>query len=129
RDVLDPPLGIGGAEAGVAAADGCGHGDRLLRPHGAGRGLRPGGMKTRATKDGSDWILNGAKMWITTSPVSDVMVVWAKTDEVDEKTGEKGLVRGFVVPTDTPGVETPEVQRKLSLRASITGEIVLDNVR
>ena len=92
-------------------------------------GSDPAGMKTRATRDGSDWILNGAKMWITNSPVSDVMVVWAKTDEVNEKTGEKGLVRGFVVPSDTPGVQTPEVQRKLSLRASITGEIVLDNVR
>ncbi|WP_291794403.1 acyl-CoA dehydrogenase family protein [Brevibacterium sp.] len=92
-------------------------------------GSDPAGMKTRATRDGSDWILNGAKMWITNSPVSDVMVVWAKTDEVNEKTGEKGLVRGFVVPTDTPGVEVPEVKRKISLRASITGEIVLDNVR
>jgi glutaryl-CoA dehydrogenase len=92
-------------------------------------GSDPAGMKTRATRDGSDWILNGAKMWITNSPVSDVMVVWAKTDEVNEKTGETGVVRGFVVPTDTPGVQTPEVQRKLSLRASITGEIVLDGVR
>src|SRR5699024_1167495 len=57
-------------------------------------GSGPAGMKTRATRDGSDWILNGAKMWITNSPVSDVCVVWAKTDEVNEKTGEKGLVRG-----------------------------------
>lgn len=90
-------------------------------------GSDPAGMKTRATKDGSDWILNGAKMWITNSPVSDVCVVWAKTEEEDEK--GRPVVRGFVVPTDTPGVEVPEVKRKLSLRASITGEIVLDNVR
>ena len=70
-------------------------------------GSDPAGMKTRATKDGSDWILNGAKMSITNSPVSDVMVVWAKTDEVNEKTGEKGVVRGFVVPSDTPAVDDP----------------------
>ena len=90
-------------------------------------GSDPAGMKTTAKKDGSDWVLNGAKMWITNSPVSDVMVVWAKTEELDDK--GKSIVRGFVIPTNTPGVEVPKVQRKLSLRASITGEIVLDNVR
>ena len=90
-------------------------------------GSDPSGMKTRAKRDGDDWILNGAKMWITNSPVADVAVVWAKTDEEDAK--GRPMIRGFVVPTDTPGVETPKIQRKLSLRASITGEIVLDNVR
>lgn len=90
-------------------------------------GSDPAGMKTTARKDGSDWVLNGAKMWITNSPVSDVMVVWAKTEELDDKGAN--IVRGFVVPTKTAGVEVPKVQRKLSLRASITGEIVLDNVR
>ncbi len=90
-------------------------------------GSDPAGMKTTAKKDGSDWVLNGAKMWITNSPVSDVMVVWAKTEELDDK--GKNIVRGFVVPTKTPGVEVPKIQRKISLRASITGEIVLDNVR
>lgn len=90
-------------------------------------GSDPAGMKTTAKKDGSDWVLNGAKMWITNSPVSDVMVVWAKTEELDDK--GKSIVRGFVIPTNTPGVEVPKIQRKLSLRASITGEIVLDNVR
>ncbi|MGW9826757.1 glutaryl-CoA dehydrogenase [Brevibacterium pityocampae] len=90
-------------------------------------GSDPAGMKTTAKKDGSDWVLNGAKMWITNSPVSDVMVVWAKTEELDDK--GKNIVRGFVIPTNTPGVEVPKIQRKLSLRASITGEIVLDNVR
>jgi len=90
-------------------------------------GSDPAGMKTTAKKDGSDWVLNGAKMWITNSPVSDVMVVWAKTEELDDK--GRNIVRGFVIPTNTPGVEVPKIQRKLSLRASITGEIVLDNVR
>jgi glutaryl-CoA dehydrogenase len=90
-------------------------------------GSDPSGMRTFARKDGDDWVLNGAKMWITNSPVSDVMVVWAKTEETDDKGTH--VVRGFVIPTDTPGVEVPVVKRKLSLRASITGEIVLDNVR
>lgn len=90
-------------------------------------GSDPAGMKTHAKRDGDDWILNGAKMWITNSPVADVAVVWAKTEDLDKK--GRPMVRGFVVPTNTPGVETPKIQRKLSLRASITGEIVLDNVR
>ena len=90
-------------------------------------GSDPSNMRTTAKRDGDDWILNGAKMWITNSPVADVAVVWAKTEETDAK--GRPMIRGFVVPTDTPGVETPTVQRKLSLRASITGEIVLDNVR
>lgn len=90
-------------------------------------GSDPSGMKTTARRDGSDWILNGSKMWITNSPVSDVMVVWAKTEETDDK--GRPVIRGFVVPSDTEGVQTPEIHRKISLRASITGEIVLDNVR
>jgi glutaryl-CoA dehydrogenase len=83
-------------------------------------GSDPASMKTRARRDGEDWILDGRKMWITNSPIADVAVVWAKTDNG---------VRGFIVPTDTPGVSTPEIKHKLSLRASTTGEIVLDNVR
>ncbi|MGV9857748.1 acyl-CoA dehydrogenase family protein [Gordonia sp. NPDC003425] len=83
-------------------------------------GSDPASMKTRARRDGSDWILDGRKMWITNSPIADVAVVWAHTDDG---------VRGFIVPTDTPGVTTPEIKHKLSLRASTTGEIVLDNVR
>lgn len=90
-------------------------------------GSDPAGMRTNAKKDGGDYLLNGAKMWITNSPISDVMVVWAKTEEQDAK--GRPLVRGFVVPTKTPGVSVPEVHRKISLRASITGEIVLENVR
>ncbi|WP_131104284.1 acyl-CoA dehydrogenase family protein [Ornithinimicrobium sufpigmenti] len=85
-------------------------------------GSNPGGMRTRAVRDGSngDWVLTGTKMWITNGSVSDVAVVWAQTDEG---------VRGFVVPTDSPGFSAPEITRKLSLRASITSELVLDGVR
>lgn len=83
-------------------------------------GSDPGSMRTRARRDGSDWILDGRKMWITNSSVADVAVVWAQTDEG---------VRGFVVPTDTPGFSAPEIKHKMSLRASVTGEIVLDDVR
>ncbi|GAA3524153.1 acyl-CoA dehydrogenase family protein [Nocardioides daeguensis] len=83
-------------------------------------GSDPGSMRTRARRDGSDWVLEGRKMWITNSSVADVAVVWAQTDEG---------VRGFVVPTDTPGFSAPEIKHKQSLRASVTGEIVLDGVR
>jgi len=83
-------------------------------------GSNPGGMLTRAKRDGDDWILNGSKMWITNGPVADVAVVWAQTDD---------KVRGFVVPTDTPGFTANTVKKKLSLRASITGELMFDDVR
>ncbi|NLA65020.1 MAG: acyl-CoA dehydrogenase [Leucobacter sp.] len=83
-------------------------------------GSDPGAMQTRARRDGSDWVLDGRKMWISNAPYADVAVVWAQTDEG---------VRGFVVPTDTPGFSAPEIKHKMSLRASATGELVLDNVR
>ena len=83
-------------------------------------GSNPSGMLTRAKRDGSDWILSGTKMWITNGNVADVAVVWAHTDEG---------IRGFVVPTDTPGFTANEVKKKLSLRASVTSELVLDGVR
>lgn len=83
-------------------------------------GSDPGGMRTRARRDGDDWILDGTKMWITNAPVADVAVIWARAEEG---------IRGFVVPTDTPGFTANEVTGKLSLRASATGEIVLDGVR
>jgi glutaryl-CoA dehydrogenase len=83
-------------------------------------GSDPGGMSTRARRDGDDWILDGTKMWITNAAVADAGVIWAKTDE--------GIC-GFLVPMDTPGVTAREVHHKLSLRASSTGEIVLDGVR
>jgi glutaryl-CoA dehydrogenase len=83
-------------------------------------GSNPAGMRTRAVRQGDDWVLNGTKMWITNGSVADVAVVWAQTDD---------KVRGFVVPTDTPGFSAPEITRKLSLRASVTSELVLDDVR
>jgi len=83
-------------------------------------GSNPGGMRTRASRDGDDWILNGTKMWITNGSVADVAVVWARTDDG---------IRGFVVPTDTPGFSAPEITKKMSLRASVTSELVLENVR
>ncbi|MBE1497332.1 glutaryl-CoA dehydrogenase [Amycolatopsis lexingtonensis] len=83
-------------------------------------GSDPGSMRTRAVRDGSDWVLSGTKMWITNGTVADVAVVWAQTDDG---------VRGFVVPTSTPGFTANEVKHKLSLRASLTAELVLDGVR
>ncbi|ASU78329.1 acyl-CoA dehydrogenase [Actinopolyspora erythraea] len=88
-------------------------------------GSDPGRMRTRAIRDGEDWVLDGVKMWITNGPLADVAVVWAQTDPAQ---GNRG-VRGFVVPTDLPGVTVNEIGRKLSLRASATGELVLDSVR
>ncbi len=87
-------------------------------------GSDPGSMKTRAKKDGKDWVLNGTKMWITSSPVAKVAVVWAKTREDDPKS-----IRGFLVERGMKGFETPTVHGKMSLRASPTGEIVLSDVR
>ncbi|MBB4663308.1 acyl-CoA dehydrogenase family protein [Conexibacter arvalis] len=83
-------------------------------------GSDPGSMRTRARRDGDEWVLNGQKMWITNGSISDVAVVWAQTDEG---------VRGFLVPRGTPGFTAPEIHKKLSLRASVTSELVLDDVR
>ncbi|HEX6011370.1 MAG TPA: acyl-CoA dehydrogenase family protein [Geminicoccaceae bacterium] len=83
-------------------------------------GSNPAGMRTRARRDGDDWVLTGNKMWITNGSVADVAVVWAQTDD---------RIRGFVVPTDTPGFSAPEIKKKMSLRASVTSELVLDDVR
>ncbi len=83
-------------------------------------GSNPAGMRTVARRDGDDWVLNGTKMWITNGSVADVAVVWAQTDEG---------IRGFVVPTDTAGFTANTIHRKLSLRASVTSELVLDRVR
>ncbi len=82
-------------------------------------GSDPGGMVTRAIRDGDDYVLNGAKMWITNSPIADVAVVWAKLD---------GTIRGFLVERGMEGFSTPTIKGKMSMRASVTGEIVLDDV-
>ncbi len=83
-------------------------------------GSDPGAMRTYAKRDGGDWLLTGRKMWITNGSVAGVAVVWAQTDD--------GM-RGFVVPTDRPGFSAPEIKHKWSLRASVTSELVLDEVR
>ncbi|AZS88147.1 acyl-CoA dehydrogenase family protein [Streptomyces griseoviridis] len=83
-------------------------------------GSDPAAMRTYAKRDGTDWVLDGRKMWITNGSVAAVAVVWAQTE---------GGIRGFVVPTDTPGFSAPEIKHKWSLRASVTSELVLDGVR
>lgn len=83
-------------------------------------GSDPGSMRTHAKRDGDDWILHGQKMWITNGSIADVAVVWANTDDG---------VRGFLVPQGTKGFTTQDIHRKLSLRASVTSELLLDDVR
>jgi glutaryl-CoA dehydrogenase len=83
-------------------------------------GSDPASMRTTALRDGSDWIINGTKMWITNGTIADLAVVWARTDDG---------IRGFLIPTDTPGFSAPEIKKKASLRASITSELILDDVR
>ncbi|HEX6329745.1 MAG TPA: acyl-CoA dehydrogenase family protein [Actinomycetota bacterium] len=83
-------------------------------------GSDPARMRTTARRDGDGWVLSGTKMWITNGGIADLAVVWAKTDDG---------VCGFLVPTDSPGFSTKDVHRKLSLRASVTSELVLDDVR
>ena len=83
-------------------------------------GSDPAGMRTSARRDGEDWVLSGTKMWITNGSVADVAIVWAQTDDG---------VRGFIVPVETPGFSAPEIRNKMSLRASVTSELVLDEVR
>ena len=89
----------------------------LTEPHG---GSDPANMKTHAKKDGGDWVINGAKMWITNGSIADVAVVWANTDDG---------IRGFLVEKGTPGFDAPEIERKFSLRASVTSSLFFDNVR
>ena len=83
-------------------------------------GSDPGSMRTSAKKDGDDWVLNGTKMWITNGGIADLAIVWAKTDEG---------IRGFIVPRGTPGFTTRDIHRKLSLRASVTSELIFDDCR
>ncbi|MEV6341560.1 acyl-CoA dehydrogenase family protein [Nocardia vinacea] len=87
-------------------------------------GSNPGGMRTRAKRDGTDWVLNGSKMWITNGSVADIAVVWAQTEDEG-----KQVVRGFLVPAGAPGFSAREMHHKLSLRASVTAELDFDDVR
>ncbi len=86
----------------------------------ADHGSDPGRMRTTARRDGDRWVISGTKMWITNGGIADLAIVWANTDDG---------IRGFLVPTDTPGFSTRDVHRKLSLRASVTSELILDEVR
>jgi glutaryl-CoA dehydrogenase len=88
----------------------------LTEPHG---GSDPGNMKTHAKRRGKDWVINGSKMWITNGAIADICVVWAQTDEG---------IRGFIVEKGTPGFAAPEIERKFSLRASVTSALFFDNV-
>jgi glutaryl-CoA dehydrogenase len=83
-------------------------------------GSDPGSMRTRAKRDGDDWVLHGSKMWITNGSVAEIAVVWARTDDG---------IRGFLVPRGTKGFTTQDIHKKLSLRASVTSELLLDDVR
>ncbi|MDX1653739.1 MAG: acyl-CoA dehydrogenase family protein, partial [Candidatus Competibacteraceae bacterium] len=84
------------------------------------QGSDPGGMKTRARRTDHGWVLNGAKTWITNSPIADLFVVWAKDPE--------GIIRGFILEKGMPGLSAPKIEGKFSLRASVTGQIVMDEV-
>ncbi len=88
-------------------------------------GSDPGSMKTTALRSGGGWILNGAKMWITNSPFADVSIVWAKAKE---NLSDPGVIRGFIVEKEMKGYSAPKTHNKMSLRASLTGEIVLEDV-
>ncbi len=83
-------------------------------------GSNPSGMRTHAKRDGADWVINGSKMWITNGNIADVAVIWAQSEEG---------IRGFCVPTNTPGFKATLIKHKLSLRASITSELVFENMR
>ncbi len=89
-------------------------------------GSDPGAMETRATRVDGGWILHGNKMWITNSPIADVFIVWAKT--FGDKSGDDGAIRGFILERGMKGLATPKIEGKFSLRASSTGEIVMDEV-
>ena len=86
-------------------------------------GSNPGGMRTRARKDGDSYILNGEKMWITSGSIADIAIIWAKVTDEDDR------IRGFIVPTDTPGFKSADVHGKWSLRASVTSSLSLIDVR
>jgi glutaryl-CoA dehydrogenase len=83
-------------------------------------GSDPGAMRTTARRDGGDWVISGTKMWITNGSIAGIAIIWARTDEG---------IRGFIVETSSPGFSARDIERKLSLRASVTSELVLDGVR
>jgi len=86
----------------------------------ADSGSDPSSMRTHALRDGTDWVINGSKMWITNGSIAGIAIIWARTDDG---------VRGFIVPTDTPGFSAVDIKKKASLRASVTSELILEDVR
>ena len=88
-------------------------------------GSDPASMRTTARRDGDDWIISGSKMWITNGGIADVAIVWARTPDDDAP----GPYAGFIIPTDTPGFSTRDIHKKISLRASVTSELIMDEVR
>jgi glutaryl-CoA dehydrogenase len=120
RDVSDLRLRHRGAASEVPARPGEGRARRLLRPDRAEPRLRPGRHEDARPKVDGGWRLTGSKMWITNAPIADVIVVWAKDDA--------GVIRGFILERGMKGLSTPKIEGKFSLRASITGEIVMDDV-
>jgi glutaryl-CoA dehydrogenase len=92
-------------------------------------GSEPAGMRATARRDGSDWVLNGTKAWITNGGIADVAVVWAHEDTRDASAGDGSDVRGFLVPASTKGFRANNIERKISLRASVTSELVLEDCR
>jgi glutaryl-CoA dehydrogenase len=114
-----------GAEAEVPAAHGAGEVIGCFGLTEPDYGSNPGGMITTARQDGDGWVLNGAKMWITNGSMADIAIIWAKTGDIDDVKS----IRGFIVPTDTPGFSAKDQKGKLSLLASDTSELVLEDVR
>lgn len=90
-------------------------------------GSDPAGMRTTAKRSGSDYVLNGGKAWITNGGIADLAIVWARTDPEDGQ--RSGAIRGFIVPKDVKGFRTQNIERKISLRASVTSELILEDVR
>ena len=117
--VPDPRLRQRGAEGEIPAAHGDGRADRLLRPDRAARRLRSRQHEDAREAPRQDWVLNGAKMWITNAPIADLAIVWAKTEEG---------IRGFIVEKGMRGFAAPEIERKFSLRASATGALYFEDV-
>jgi Acyl-CoA dehydrogenase, middle domain len=120
RDVRDCTLGLRRTKARMAAEAGGRGGDRVFRLTEPDAGSDPASMRTWARRDGADWVLHGQKMWITSGSIADVAIVWARADDG---------IRGFIVPRGTKGFSAQDIHHKLSLRASVTSELLLDEVR
>jgi glutaryl-CoA dehydrogenase len=120
RDVRDPQARLRGAEEALAPADGVRRDHRCFALTEPTAGSDPASMRTRAIRDGSDWVITGTKRWIGLASIAQVAIIWAATDEG---------IRGFIVPTDSAGFTAVPIEPKLSMRASIQCDVSLDEVR